>query len=41
MWKEGRLRTAGNRQQAAAVPLVLTALLLLKPFEPLLPSILL
>ncbi len=41
MRKEGRLRTAGNRQQAAAVPLVLTALLLLKPFEPLLPSILL
>jgi hypothetical protein len=41
MWKEGRLRTAGDGQEAAAVPLVLTALLLLKPFEPLLASILL
>jgi hypothetical protein len=41
MWKEGRLRTAGDGQEAAAVPLVLAALLLLKPFEPLLASILL
>ena len=41
MWKEGRLRTAGGGQEATAVPLVLAALLLLKPFEPLLASILL
>jgi hypothetical protein len=41
VWKEGRLRAAGDGEQAAPVPLVLAALLLLKPFEPLLASILL
>jgi hypothetical protein len=41
MWKEGRLRTAGGGQEATAVPLVLAALLLLKPFQALFPSILL
>jgi hypothetical protein len=39
VWKESRIRAAGDGQEAAAVPLVLAALLLLEPFEPLLPSI--
>jgi hypothetical protein len=42
VWKEGRLWPAGDREEAAPVPLVLAALLLLgKPPQPLLPSILL
>jgi hypothetical protein len=40
MRKESRIRAAGNGEETAAVPLVLAALLLLKPFEPLLASIL-
>jgi hypothetical protein len=39
--KEGRVRAAGDGQEAAAVPLILTALLLLKPPESLLTGILL
>jgi hypothetical protein len=39
--KEGGLGTARNREQAAAVTLVLAALLLLKPFQALFPGILL
>jgi len=39
--KESRVWTAGNGQEAAPVPLVLAALLLLKPFQALFPSILL
>ena len=40
--KEGRVRAAGDGQEAAPVPLVLAALLLFsKPPQPLLPSILL
>jgi hypothetical protein len=41
VWKESRIRTAGDGQEAAPVPLVLAALLLLEPPQPLLPSILL
>ncbi len=37
--KEGRVRAAGDGQEAAPVPLVLAALLLLEPPQPLLPSI--
>jgi hypothetical protein len=39
--KESRIWTAGNGQEAAPVPLVLAALLLLKPFQALFPGILL
>jgi hypothetical protein len=39
--KESRVRAAGNGQEAAPVPLVLAALLLLEPFQALFPSILL
>jgi hypothetical protein len=39
--KEGGLGAAGNGEEAAPIPLVLAALLLLEPLQPLLPSILL
>ena len=39
--KESRVRAAGDGQEAAPVPLVLAALLLLKPFQALFPGILL
>ncbi len=39
--KESRVRAAGNRQEAAPVPLIFAALLLREPLEPLLSSILL
>ncbi len=41
VWKEGGLGTAGDGEQAAPVPLILAALLLGEPPQPLLPSILL
>ncbi len=41
VWKESRIRAAGNGEEAAPIPLVLAALLLLEPLQPLLPSILL
>jgi hypothetical protein len=41
VWKEGRLWPAGNREEAAAVPLILAALLLGEPLQALFPSILL
>jgi len=37
--KQDWLRTAGNGEEAAPVPLILAALLLLKPLQALLPSI--
>jgi hypothetical protein len=39
--KESGLGAAGNGEEAAPIPLVLAALLLLEPLQPLLPSILL
>jgi hypothetical protein len=39
VWKEGGFRAAGDGQEAAPVPLVLAALLLLEPPQPLLPNI--
>jgi hypothetical protein len=41
VWKESRIRTAGDGQEAAPVSLVLAALLLRESPQPLLPSILL
>ncbi len=41
VWKENGIRAAGDGEEAAPIPLVLAALLLLEPLQPLLPSILL
>ena len=41
VWKESRVRAAGDGQEAAPVPLVLAALLLRESPQPLLASILL
>jgi hypothetical protein len=37
--KKSGSRPASNREKAAAIPLILTALLLLTPLQPLLASI--